>query len=495
MKNKSLPFLSKTKYLDGLKCDKLLWYEYNRKEDLPEVDSSTQAIMDQGTAVGKLAQTLFPGGIAIQRDYKPDKQSEKSLESAKLRKPLFEAGFIFKQAYALVDILNPVANDAWDLIEVKSSSSVKDEHYYDVAFQKYTYEGAGLKIRKCYLMYINNQYVRKGKIEPEKLFAEEDVTKQADALIPEIEANIADMFEAIRKKIAPQVKIGRHCSSPYSCPLQDTCWDFLPKKGDIFCLYSGKKKAYELLERGVLSIADIKEDVKLSDKQSIQVECHKTSLPYVDKKGIKDFIDTLEYPLYFLDFETINPAIPAYDNTKPFETIPFQYSLYVIKCKGMKPEHHSYLAPGDKDPRPEILKQLKTLLGNSGSVIAYNASFEKTVLRHASEAYPKYQGWVSTLEERVIDLLVPFRSFLYYHPGQEGSASLKKVLPVLTKSNYDNMEIADGGMASIEYCRVTFGQNIAAKERQRVRAALEKYCDLDTKGMIEILEGLRRESS
>ena len=177
-----------------------------------------------------------------------------------------------------------------------------------------------------------------------------------------------------------------------------------------------------------MSIADIKEDVKLSDKQSIQVECHKTSLPYVDKKGIKDFIDTLEYPLYLLDFETMNPAIPAYDNSRPFEAIPFQYSLYIIKDKGTKPEHHSYLALGDKDPRPEILKQLKALLGKSGSVIAYNATFEKTTLRHASEAYPEYQGWVTSVEERVIDLLAPFRGFLYYHPDQAGSASLKNVL-------------------------------------------------------------------
>ena len=494
MKERPLSFLSKTKYLEGLKCSKLLWYEYNRKEDLPEVDAATQAIMNQGKAVGELAQTLFPGGIALQRDYIPDKQAEKSLEAAKLRKPLFEAGFLYKQGYALADILKPVEKGVWDLIEVKSSSSVKDEHYADVAFQKYVYEGAGLKIRKCYLMYINNQYVRKGAIEPEKLFATEDVTKQCDELIPEIEQNITDMLEVIRKEATPEVKVGSHCDSPYPCPLEDICWSFLPPKDDIFCLYSGTNKAYELMERGVLSITDIKGDVKLSYKQEIQVSCHKICTPHIDKKGIKDFLDTLKYPLYFLDFETINPAIPVYDNSRPFEVIPFQYSLYIVKDRNSKPEHYSYLAPGDKDPRPEILKQLKNLLGNSGSVIAYNATFEKTTLRHASEAYPEYQRWVAELEERIVDLLVPFRGFLYYHPDQAGSASLKNVLPTLTKSSYDNMEITDGGMATIEYYRVTFGDNIDQKERERVRAALEQYCDLDTKGMIEILEALGKES-
>ena len=495
MKTSSSPFLSKTKYLDGLKCPKLLWYEYNRKEDLPEIDAATQAIMNQGKIVGELAQTLFPNGIVLQRDPAPDKQAEKSLEAAKLRKPLFEAGFVHKQAYTLADILNPVEKNAWDLIEVKSSSSVKDEHYSDVAFQKYTYEGAGLKIRKCYLMYINNQYVRKGKIEPEKLLATEDVTKQCDELIPEIEQNIIDMLEVIRKKDEPQVKVGPHCDSPYSCLLEGMCWNFLPPKDDVFCLYSGKKKAYELMERGILRITDIKEDIDLSNKQNIQVESHKSGKPHIDKKGIEEFLNGLNYPFYFLDFETINPAIPAYDNSRPFEAIPFQYSLYIIQDKNEKPECHSYLAPGDKDPRPEILKQLKALLGSSGSVIAYNATFEKTTLRHASEAYPEYQDWVAELEERIADLLVPFRSFFYYHPDQAGSASLKSVLPVMTNLSYGDMEINEGAMASIEYSRVTFGKNIDEKEHQRVRAALEKYCDLDTKGMIGILEVLRKETA
>jgi hypothetical protein len=495
MQNKSNLFLSKTKYLEGLQCLKLLWYEYNRKDDLPEIDVATQAIMDQGKAVGEVAKTLFPGGVTIQRDYMPDKQAEKSLEAARLRKPIFEAGFVYKQAYALADILNPVEKNAWDLIEVKSSTSVKDEHYSDVAFQKYTYEGTGLKIRKCYLMYINNQYVRKGKIEPEKLLATEDITKQCDELIPELEQNIADMLDAIRKADAPKVSIGPHCEDPYPCPLEGICWKFLPPNDNVFCLYSGKKKAYELMERGILCITDIKEDIKLSDKQNIQVLCHKKGVPHIDKKGIEDFLSTLEYPLYFLDFETINPAIPVYDNSRPFEVIPFQYSLYIVKNKDAKPEYHSYIAPGDKDPRAEILKQLKALLGNSGSIIAYNATFEKTTLRHASEAYTEYQSWVAAIEDRVIDLLTPFRGFLYYHPKQAGSASLKNVLPVITNSNYDAMEITDGGMASIEYYRVTFGKNIDEEERQRVHRALEKYCDLDTKGMIDILCALRKEIS
>jgi len=303
------------------------------------------------------------------------------------------------------------------------------------------------------------------------------------------------MIEIIQEGGIPSVKIGEHCISPYQCPLRDICWNFLPEKGNILCLHSPKEKAYEQLERGVLKISEIPDSEPLTDKQKIQVASHRSGEPHIDKEGIKKFLDGLEYPMYFLDFETISPVIPIYDNSRPFERIPFQYSVYVVKNEGMKPEHHSYLAPGDKDPRYEILKQLKELLGTSGSIIAYNATFEKTVLRQASEVYSEYQGWVKSIEKRIVDLLAPFRTFLFYHPDQEGSSSLKKVLPVLTESNYDNMEISDGEMASLEYFRVTFSEETDEKERQRIRKALEKYCDLDTKGMIDILKELEKMSN
>jgi hypothetical protein len=485
-------FLSKSKYIDGLKCLKLLWYEYNRKEEIPEFDATTKAIMEQGHLVGRLAQTLFPGGILIDRDPMPDKQAEKSLEVAKLVKPLFEAGFTFNQLYALADILLPISDGIWDLIEVKSATSVKEVYYDDVAFQKYVYEGAGLTIRKCYVMYINNQYVRQGVVEPEKLLTKEDVTRQVNTIVPSVEANSRQMLHAIQEQTCPDIKIGQHCGYPYSCPLESICYACLPRKGNILSLFYDKKKAYGLLDNGILKISDITDVGILNGKQKIQHESYKTGQPYIDKGGIEQFLNTLKYPLYFLDFETINPAIPAYDNSRPYETIPFQYSLHIVREQDMEPEHHSYLAPGDNDPRPEVLKQLKDLMGTSGAVITYNSPFEKRALRNAALAYPEYRGWFASIEPRIADLMIPFREFSYHHPAQEGSYSLKNVLPVLTESNYANMEIADGGLASIEYSRITFGQEIPEEERQRIRTALEKYCSLDTKGMIDILVELKR---
>jgi len=493
VKNKNRVYLSKSKYLAGLQCKKFLWYLYNRKEDIPEIDAASQARMDQGNAVGELARTLYPGGLKLDRAEKPEKQAERSLEAARLRKPLFEAGFVYKRAYALADILVPVGTDAWDLIEVKSSSSVKDEHICDVAFQRYTYEGAGLKIRNCHLMHIDNQYVRKGALEPKKLFKTEDITRDVNEFIPGIENEIGRMVDIIAAKDAPDVKVGRHCDDPYECPLQDICWDFLPQKDDVFCLYYGTKKAYELMESGILCLADIRDSIKLSDNQCLQIASHKSGKPHIDKEAIREFLDSWRYPLHFLDFETLSTAIPLYDLSRPYENIPFQYSLYILRKKNDKPERHIYLAPDRRDPRPEVLQRLQALLGDEGSIIAYNASFEKNTLRKAAKAYPDYKQWVDSIEKRIVDLLEPFRSFHYYHPDQAGSASLKQVLPVLTKSCYDNMEIADGTMASTEFYRVMFGDNVGVNERKHVRSALEKYCDLDTKGMIDIFEALKKE--
>jgi hypothetical protein len=489
---KPQPFLSKTKYLDGVKCPKLLWYEYNKAGEVPEPGAELQAIFDQGKKVGELAQKIYPNGIKIEREQMPEKMHAKSLEALKLRRPLFEAGLIYGRTYALPDILVPVEGGSWDLIEVKSAADVKEEHLIDAAFQKYVYTGAGLKIRRCYLMHVNTEYVRHGEIEPEKLLIKKDITELVEPYLLGIKRSIDPMLEIIAGR-EPKVKIGPQCSKPYDCPLEEMCWKFLPA-GDIFQLRGKKERIYELLDRGILTVADIPIEDWLSDKQLIQINSHKTGEAYVNREEIRDFLSGLKYPLYFLDFETLSSAIPRYDLTHPFENIFFQFSLHVISKEGEKPVHHSYLAPGDTDPRPEILKRLSSFLGDSGTVLAWNMSFEIGCLRDAAEAYPEYKGWFGKLEKRFIDLIVPFRSFYYYHPDQAGRASLKAVLPAMTKTSYEGMEIADGGTASLEYERVTFDKDIDEKERQRIRNALEEYCKLDTQAMIEILERLRGEA-
>jgi hypothetical protein len=486
-----VPAISKSKYLAGLQCSKLLWYHYNAKEKIPAPDAATQAIFDQGHQVGELAKSLFPGGVEVAKGVADFGQVlPESLKAVGLRRPLFEPAFKHGNAFARADILNPVGRDQWEIVEVKSSTEVKGVNLHDLALQWYTYEGAGLKIRRSYLMYINNQYVRRGKIDPGQLFVREDVTTQVTGLLPEVENNLKRMMDVIRLRRHPDIRIGSHCSDPYGCPLQDLCWAYLPDHS-VVTMYRLGRKAFDLLNGGVQKLVDIPADFGLTAHQRIQQQAVGSGRPVFDRAGIAAFLESLEYPLYYLDFETFNSAIPLFDEVRPYQQIPFQFSLHIVASKGDRPEHHSYLADGAVDPRPEILARLRRLLGRNGSIVSYNASFERGRLSEACEVYPEYRTWWEKTEPRVVDLLEPFRSFYYYHPDQQGSASMKVVLPVLTGKGYVGLAIADGEAASREFLRVTL-TDVDLFERERVRQQLEEYCALDTLGMVEIVRALEK---
>ena len=488
--NNNHPLISKSSYISGLQCHKLLWYKFNAKDEIPEYDAGTQAIFDQGHLIGEYAKHLFPGGIEIMTEYyEIEKTIEESQKALVLRKPIFEAGFKYKDAFSRPDVLNPVGTDAWDIIEVKSSTEVKDVNLNDLAIQWYIYEGAGLKIRSCSICHINNKYIRKGEIEPQKLFATEDVTAKVKILLPDVENNLNQMQKTISLSQFPDEKIGPHCDDPYSCALKEKCWAFLPKH-NIFTLASIQtKKCSTLLDQNITAIKDLPNDFHLSEKQKTQVKVVTTGETHIDKVGICDFLKSLQYPLYYLDFETLGTAIPSYDLSKPYHQVPFQYSLHVVNSPNAKPEHYEYLVDDMRDPRPEILKNLKQLLGEKGSIVAYFAGFEKARLKECIEAYPEYEGWYKSILVRFIDLYSPFENFSYYHPDQLGSASLKAVLPALTGKGYESMEIKEGGSASREFMRVTFG-DVDMFERQHVRDELLKYCGLDTMAMVWIVERL-----
>ncbi len=485
-----LQSVSKSKYLNGLQCHKLIWVLYNDKAKVPPYDASTQAIFDQGHEVGHLAKSLFPDGIEIEGDpWKYALLLDRTGEALKKRVPLYEAAFSFGNGFARTDIINPVEDGTWDLIEVKSSTDVKPVHIEDLALQKYVVEGSGLRIRKCILMHINTEYVRRGKIEVGKLFEQEDVTERVASLSPCVEPNLAELVSVIRQKQMPDIAIGPQCDDPYACILQEMCWGFLPEDNPLTLAGFNKEKAFEMIHQGILKIADVPDTAGLNEKQKIQLEAVRSGSRHVDPEAIRAFLDTLAYPLHFLDFETFQTAIPLFDDVRPYQKVPFQFSLDIVPALGAAPVHHSYLSEGRSNPNPEVLRLLKDKLGDSGSIVAYNAAFEKSVLNLAVEACPEYADWWNGAQLRFVDLLAPFRAFAFYHPSQSGSASLKAVLPALTGAGYESLDIADGETASREYLRVTFGGADEA-ERARVRKQLEEYCGLDTMGMIRIVEEL-----
>jgi len=474
--------------MTGLQCPRLIWIQFHEPAKIPETNPGTQYIFDQGHLVGELAKKLFPEGIDISTgDFMGNISNTKNL--FKSRKPLFEAGILAGKLYSRIDILSPAGEDEWDIVEVKSSTDVKGVHISDVAYQWYCCNQSGLNIRKCFLALINNQYVKDGQIDPEGLFNIHDVTDQVEEASMGMQDRIDDILEVIKQETCPEMTIGPHCRDPYECPLTD-CWDSLPEHS-VFSLYYGGKKSFEMYDSGILTVEEIPNDYELNDKQRIQQACVTSGEPYIDKEAIQDFLSSLQYPLYYLDFETIGPAVPLFDGVRPYQNIPFQFSVHVVKDEQSPPLHYSYLTSGTDDPRPALLTELKKVLGDSGSIIAYNKGFEEGILRDLAEAFPEYNDWIVQVCSRLVDLLVPFRNFDYYHPDQKGSASLKAVLPAITGRGYEDLDISDGQLASITFLTATYG-DMPEAEREKIMSDLEEYCGRDTEGMIWIVEKLRK---
>jgi len=477
--------LTKSKYLSGLQCSKLLWTLVNEKESIPEVNEAQQKIFDVGTKIGVLATSLFPDGIKVSENSFMENINQ-SKELLKERKPLFEAGFMVNNLFSRADILVP-NGDSWDIIEVKSSTEVKDVNLHDVSFQKYVYELSGLKINKCYLMYVNNQYVKNGEIEPEKLFAKEDITEEVIEFSVGIQERINEMLEIINGD-KPETPIRADCSKPYECALKEICWKNIPNNS-VFDLTRGGKKSWALFEDNIINIKDIPGDFKLSDKQQLQRECELLNKPYINKSAIKSFLDTLQYPIYFFDFETINPCIPLYNGMSPYKRIAFQYSLHIQEEPNGELKHISYLADEKQDPRKAIIESMVANLGEQGTILAWNQSFEIGVIKELIGYFPEFSDWGLKIIDRFNDLIIPFRNFSYYNLIQRGSSSIKKVLPALTDLSYKELDINNGGDASNSYERICV-QNVPENEVKKIRADLEKYCELDTIAEVEILKAL-----
>ena len=294
-----------------------------------------------------------------------------------------------------IDILLPVKGGRFDLYEVKSSTGLKDEFLPDIAFQAHVARKAGLDIRKCHLITINSGYVRRGEIREMELFTVQDVTQEIAPHVAEVPANVLKAQKIIASKTCPNIRIGSHCAD---CPLKklpNLCWKNVhAEPTNIFDLYRlPSKRAFGWFHDGFLKSAELPDDYPLSDKQGIQIKAEKSKKPHLNQKAIREFCKRLQFPLFFLDFETFASPIPMLDQSRPYEAIPFQFSLHIIrKNLDEKPQHISWIWEGDvpEDPREEMLHCLMHLLERKGSIVAYNAPFEKGVLKQAVALYPDY---------------------------------------------------------------------------------------------------------
>ena len=490
MKSNKPPMLSKSRFLAGLQCHLKLWYQCYNRELIPEVPPSQQAIFDAGHEVGELATRLYPGGILIDEPYYQHKQAVQSTLNAMQDpdvKAIYEAAFIYDGVRIRVDILERLDDGSWNLVEVKSSTSVKDVYYPDVAVQHYVLGGCGLKISRAGILHINNQYVYDGQnIDLDSLFSFEDLTDDIESMLPEIPSSLARLKEMLAGSDAPEIEPSRHCSKPYDCEFWDHCTKDIPEFWVLNLSGIGQEKLDELAQMDVRKITDIPESFALSEVQQRIRKCVIEENEFISDQ-LEAELNDVEYPVHFLDFETIGPAIPRYAGTRPYQTIPFQWSDHIL-CEDGNLEHREYLCNEDKDPREEFSQTLLDALGTEGSIVIYT-SYETGVLNSLIEHFPQYADELHSVIDRFVDLYAIIKR-RYYHPKFYGSFSLKYVLPALVpEMSYENLSIQDGMQASLDYLRMIDSET-SQDEKARIRSDLLTYCGQDTLAMVKIREEL-----
>jgi len=481
--------LSKSQFIRGLQCQKSLWLYRNRPELRIKPDEAQQAIFDVGTNVGILAQQLFPGGTEIVFDLKKiteNVQRTRNLISAGVG-TIYEASFIFDDVLVMVDILHKEVND-WEMYEVKGSTSLKEVHENDVAIQYYVLTGCGLDLGKACLVHINNQYERNFELDIQQLFTIEDVTDSAisrQSFVIDQLACLKDMLNSPE----PKIDIGVQCSDPYPCDFIAHCWQNIPDYSVFDLTRLSLSKKFELYYKGILKLDEISLDYPLSHAQQLQVDAELHGAEHINRENIRDFLATISEPIGFLDFETFMEAVPSFDGQRPYQQIPFQYSLHIqTNCEL---NHYEFLAEPSTDPRHGFAARLIEDLAGCETILVYNQAFEKRILDELAIFLPGMATELKTITHRIVDLMVPFQAKDYYVKEMQGSYSIKKVLPALVPElSYDGLEIADGGMAMLAYAKLKEITDQAVVSK--IKNDLLKYCELDTLAMVNIFEKLRR---
>lgn len=488
--------LSKSTFVRGNQCVKSLYLNKHNKDLREDISEQLEAVFASGHQVGELAQRLFLGGEygtlpgEIPSATSVDRTQALISQGVNV---IYEATFQFEEVMVAMDIMVK-DKDGWKAYEVKGSTSVKDTFVLDASVQYYVITNSGCELKDIYIVHINNQYVKQGEIEVNKLFNKESVLDQALLKQGYVKENITVFKDILLLDKAPEIEIGPHCFDPYGCDFTEHCWKDIPNNS-IFS-YKGIKgeKKWDLFYSNIYEINNIPDNYSLNQTEQLVVSSAKNDSTYIDKKAIQDFASNINYPVYYLDFETLfMVTIPIYDGTRPFQQIPFQYSLHIKSSKNSKFEHKEFLAEASKqiDPRINFIENLLSVIGTEGDILAYNAVFEIGILKDIKTFAPQYSAEIDNMISRFVDLMNPFRSRHYYTPSMKGSYSIKQVLPALVPGlSYQGMEIADGGTASSSFMNLLEEKD--ADKIKNVRYNLLKYCELDTLAMVRILEVLEK---
>ena len=490
--------LSKSRYTAGLQCLKRLYLDVHHRDLADAVAPGQQAVFDIGNAVGELARQRFAGGILIREGYFEHDKAERSTQallSDAFVPALYEAAFSFEGIRTRIDILaRAEGGQGFDLIEVKSSASFKERvHLPDVAIQLHVVEGAGVPIQRAYLMHIDNTYVYEGgNHDLTHLFALEDVTDSARGYLADIApGKLSEMWEALGRADPPDIETGRHCTSPYRCPFFGHCHVDEPEHpiGELPRLSQRDEERLKAL--GLSDIGGIPPDTGGLTALQRRVWDSVVSGKHYVGFDLSSRLSEIGFPASFLDFETLGSAVPLFVGTRPYQQIPFQWSLHARDPDGSM-SHNEFLHDGPGDPRQPFITNLLEAVPASGSIIVYSG-YEERVLRQLADELPQYRAPLLALVDRLVDLLLIVRD-TYYHPEFHGSFSIKSVAPTLAPElSYAALDIPDGLAASAAYQQLFTG-NVPQPEATKIRGSLLTYCAQDTEAMVRVYEALVDES-
>ena len=477
--------LSKSKYCRGIQCKKMLWLEKNMPEEREE--SNNDSALENGNFIHEIAKYLFGSHINIDFNENLNEMVANTMSTIDSYKDVVitEASFNYKNNFCSVDILKK-NNDSYEMYEVKGSTKEKDIYIKDISYQYYVLTSLGLKVDKCYLVHLNSDYVRCGDLELDKLFNKVDVTDTIISLQNEVKNNIEDINEYMKLEDEPVDDIDLKCFNPYMCPFFKYCGRYLGTN-NVFDIASMKTSTkVDLYKSGIYRFEDL-DKIELNEKYKQQIEYELYDKEdYIDKNSIKEFLDTLTYPLYFLDFETYQLPIPLYDGLSPYEQIPFQYSLhYIIDDKLY---HKEFLAEDGIDPRRSLAEKLVEDIPMDVCTLAYNMSFEKTVIKKLASTYPDLSEHLMNIHDNIKDLMIPFKNRSYYTKAMQGSYSIKYVLPALFPNDpsldYHNLDLIHNGSEAMQsYANMV---NMNEEDKLYTRERLLRYCELDTYAMVKI---------
>jgi hypothetical protein len=475
--------LSKSKLLLYRQCPKRLWLQLNRP-NLINVSAATQSKLDEGNRVGDIARQLHSPGLYIETLNISDalKLTQQALKD---HQPIFEAAFCHDELAVRVDLLLP-KNNSYRLVEVKSSTSVKEYHIDDITIQAWAMERSGIKPLSVSLAFINNQFIYEGNNNYKGLFVEEDLSSHAEENLELVPQWIEGAQKILSSTKEPIMSIGEHCAIPFQCDFIEYCSPIDPDvEYPVEILPYGKNKATQLRAKGYKDLRNVPV-AELSNPKHIMV--HAVTLSgeaMLDPKGASQ-IKALPYPRYYIDFETVSFAVPIWVGTRPYMQVPYQWSCH-MELKNNDVKHFEFLDISGKDPRRMFAESLISAVGTEGPVLVYNGGFEGARLKELALTFPDLSKALLAIIERFFDLL-PFARQFYYHPDMKGSWSIKDVLPtVAPELAYSDLEISDGSMAQDAY-KQAIKQNISTQEKNDIRTAMLKYCEQDTIAMVTLIK-------